>query len=81
MDFCKKLGLNLKQIREANDLTQEKLAELSNLSIPTIARLETGKNFLTLKTAQKLSKCLDVTLEDLFNVHNIKSYIKTKRKS
>lgn len=66
MDFLKKLGQNIKRIREDKHLTQAKLAESADVSISTVARLEIGEGFLTFKTIEKLAVGLGVDIEELF---------------
>jgi len=59
---------NVKKIRKEKKLTQEKLAEASDLSISYIKQIESGKDYknLTLTTMLKLSKVLDTSINDLF---------------
>lgn len=68
MNFLEKLGLNIKKLREDKKLTQAKLAEISETSTSTIARLELGEGFATLKTFENIAKGLDTNLETIFNV-------------
>jgi len=55
----------LKERRKLRGLTQEELAKLSDVSRPTIARLETTDTRATLETARKLAKALKVKPEGL----------------
>lgn len=59
---------NVKKIRKQNNLTQEELAELADLSISYVKQIESCKDFknLTLTTMLKLSKALNTTINDLF---------------
>lgn len=59
---------NVKRIRKQNNLTQEELAELADLSISYVKQIESCKDFknLTLTTMLKLSKALNTTINDLF---------------
>lgn len=59
---------NIKKYRRKRNLTQEELAEFSDLSISYIKQIESCKDFknLTLTTMLKLSKALDVSISDLF---------------
>jgi DNA-binding XRE family transcriptional regulator len=55
----------LKEHRKRRDLTQEELAKLSDVSRPTIARLETTDTRATPETTRKLAKILRVKSEEL----------------
>ena len=46
-------------------MTQEKLAELLNVSITTISRLENGKTMISIETAQSLANVLNVKIENI----------------
>ncbi len=59
-DFKKLLGKRIKQIRKSKNLTQEKLAELINIEIPSLSYIETGKFAPSIETLQKLSEVLEV---------------------
>jgi transcriptional regulator with XRE-family HTH domain len=56
----------LKEHRKRRGLTQEELAKLSDVSRPTIARLETTDTRATPETAHKLAKVLKVKPEKLY---------------
>lgn len=59
-DFKKLIGKKIKQIRKSKNLTQEKLAELINIEIPSMSYIETGKFAPSVETLQKLSEVLGV---------------------
>ena len=60
------LAENLRRIRKAKGLTQEKLARLADLTNNTIIKIETGKNQNpTLDTLRKISKALEVSVDEL----------------
>jgi transcriptional regulator with XRE-family HTH domain len=59
------LGPLIRHLRERSSLTQEKLAELSGISVSTIRRIENGKAFAhRLETVTKLTAQLPVTADD-----------------
>ena len=60
------LGLKIKELRKQKKLTQEKLAEILNLDIGYVSKLEVGRNFPTIGTLQKIADALDVELYELF---------------
>lgn len=56
-----RVGRNLRQLREAADLSQEGLAKLAHVSRATIAHIETGvTEWLTPKATDKLARALGV---------------------
>ena len=56
----------LRKLREAKGLSQEKLARLADVANNTIINIEAGKNQNpTLDTLKKISKALDVSVDDL----------------
>ena len=60
--------MNLKTIRLERGLTQKQLAELTGLSQPAIAKIETGVNDIQNVSGAvllKLSTALDCTIEEL----------------
>lgn len=60
---------NVKNIRKSKNLTQEELAEISDLSISYVKQIESCKDYknLTLTTMLKISKALNTTICNLFN--------------
>lgn len=57
---------NLKKYRQFNELTQEELAKRVNVRRETIARLENAKYNPSLELAVRISKELDIPIEELF---------------
>jgi len=57
---------NLRKLREAKELSQEKLARLADVANNTIVKIEAGKNQNpTLDTLKKIAKALNVSVDDL----------------
>lgn len=67
MDNKKKLGLKIKELRKREGLTQEQLAELIDMEQNSISVIESGRNFPTLGTLEKIAQILEVNLSDFFN--------------
>lgn len=67
MDNKKNLGLKIKELRKRKGLTQEELAELIQMEQNSISVMESGRNFPTLGTLEKIAKVLDVNLSDFFD--------------
>lgn len=59
---------NIKYYRKKLNLTQEQLAEKSDLSVSYIKQIESGKEFknITFNTCYKLAKALDINIEQLY---------------
>ena len=59
---------NLRKLREAKGLSQEKLARLSDVANNTIIKIEAGKNQNpTLETLKKVAQALGVSVDDLMS--------------
>lgn len=65
MDVCyKKIGLRIRTIRKKLKISQEKLAEYTNLSTTHISHIETGATKASVATLLKLSEALQCTPND-----------------
>ena len=60
-------SIKLVTIRKAHGLSQERLSELSGVARVTIARYETGKISLTVRTLERLAKALGVPVYELID--------------
>ena len=60
-------GRRLAKLRKKVNITQEKLAERSNLSTTFIGLLEIGKRRGSLRSLQKIASVLGVKVRDLLN--------------
>lgn len=56
------IGKRIKEIRLEKCLSQEKLAEMCNISVPHISRIESGKKHPSLECLVKLGDILGVTV-------------------
>ncbi len=59
-------GNNLRRLRQGRGLTQEALANRSNLSVDAVRRLEQGAFSPSLNTVRKLSQGLNISLKTMF---------------
>ena len=59
------LAKHLVNARTEKNLTQEKLSELSGVSVSEISRIENGRYSATVETLCRLSNALDVGLDSL----------------
>lgn len=73
MEIKKLLGKKIKQYRILRGFSQEKLAELLNISQRTLSGIECGNNFLTSQTMDKILEVLQISPSELFYVEYLKS--------
>ena len=60
------ISKNIKKLRKAKDLSQDKLSRLADVSHATIIKIESGGiQSPTIDTVQKIAKALDVSLDEL----------------
>lgn len=59
-EFKKALGKKIQKFRKNKKLTQENLAELIGIEVPSLSNIETGKYAPSIDTLQKLSEVLEV---------------------
>ena len=67
MNENERLGAKIKNIRKNKGLTQELLAEKSDLSTRQIVKIENGQATPTIQTLQSIAKALDVSFNELFD--------------
>ncbi|MEC9490201.1 MAG: helix-turn-helix transcriptional regulator [Halanaerobiales bacterium] len=60
-----KLARKIKRFRKERELTQLKLAERAGLAQSFLSNIENGLQSPSLKSLEKISKALDVPLNDL----------------
>jgi transcriptional regulator with XRE-family HTH domain len=65
MDMRRVVGSNVRRLRLAKELTQERFAEISGLSQQYISDLERGRRNPTVVTLYEISVALGVTPVDL----------------
>ena len=61
------LGANIRRLREARDLSQQRMAELSGMPRPTWASLESGGANPTLAVLARAATALQVSIEELIS--------------
>ena len=64
------LKKNLKSLREAGSMTQQRLADKTSIPRANIARYETGENVPTLDAIIKYADFFDLSLDELFERNN-----------
>ena len=61
-----KISKNIKKLRQAKGLSQDRLSKLADVFYNSIIKLETGGiTNPTIETLQKIAKALDVSVDDL----------------
>ena len=61
----KKFGANIRRERISKAITQEKLAELADLNIRTIQKIEAGRINVLVTTAMRIQRALECTWNKL----------------
>lgn len=56
----------LKVLRLLNDINQDEMAELLNITLSTYSKKETGKASFTLEEAKKIADYFKTTIDELF---------------
>lgn len=72
MGIKSELGQKIRNMRLRRNLTQEELAEKVDISQRTLSGIETGENFVTAETLDKLVEALETTFEELFATNHYK---------
>ena len=65
--LLEKVGNRIKELRAKSDLSQEKLAFISELDRTYIGSVERGERNISVINLNKIAKALDVLLFDLLN--------------
>lgn len=63
-----RFGANVRRERTARDMTQEKLAELADLNIRTVQKIEAGKLNVLITTASRIQRALGCPWDRIFSV-------------
>jgi len=60
------LGARIKELRKSKGLTQQQLAELIDIDPKHLSKIEVGNSYPSLYNLEKITKVLDVKMQDLF---------------
>jgi len=66
------IGAKIQEIRKSRGLSQEQLAELTEMNFRSISRLERQQNIPTLETLDKVAKALGVSIADFLDDAGVK---------
>ena len=64
------IGQRIKQLREENETSQEKLAFEANLSVSQISKMERGKLNTSIVALSLICKAFNITLKEFFSEIN-----------
>jgi transcriptional regulator with XRE-family HTH domain len=67
MDIKEKFGHKIKHLREQKEYSIEYLANISNIDRTYISDIKKGNRNVSLLIIEKLSKALEVTIQELFD--------------
>ena len=62
----RRLGLRIRELRKQHHLTQEQLAEMSDISTDFVSRVERGLNIPSLERINAIAMALNITLSEFF---------------
>ena len=71
MNIKQLIGLRIKELRKSKHLSQEKLAEMLDISQNALSYIEMGENFFTSETLEKLATALDVQPYEIFSFQHL----------
>ena len=72
MNLKKKFGYRIKELRIANNLTQEQLSEKLDMERSNLAKIEAGNHFPNAENIEKLSNIFNISLSELFTFSHFK---------
>ena len=73
MDIKKELGEKIKRLRKKSGFTQEKLAEIINISSRNLSNIELGLSYPKPETLEKIIETLDISTNKLFETEHLKT--------
>ena len=66
------LGLRIKELRERNNLTQSRLAELINMEASNLSKIERGVQMPKEENLESIMKILKIDIKELFDFEHYK---------
>ncbi len=70
-DIARNLGIRIKELRERNNLTQQKLAELINMESSNLSKIERGIQMPKEESIESIVKILGIDIHELFEFEHI----------
>ena len=60
------IGKNIKRLRQAKGISQDRLSKLADISLQTVVKIELNENLNpTIDTVQKIAKALETGIDEL----------------
>jgi transcriptional regulator with XRE-family HTH domain len=78
MEFKKLVGLRIKELWHSKNMSQEMLADKTEISAKYLSSIERGKENPTLDTLIRLAKALEIEMWEMFDFGHIKSHKELK---
>lgn len=66
--LARRVGLRVRALREARNVSQEQLGDLAALHRTFIGRVERGETNITVLSLMRICEALDVSLKEFFRV-------------
>ena len=70
-DILETISNQIRDLRVSKKITQQELAERTNLSVPYISQIENGHRNISLETFIKIVDALDIPLSDFFLPYSV----------
>jgi transcriptional regulator with XRE-family HTH domain len=67
-ELLRKVGDRVREIRKSKGISQEELGDRSSLHYTYIGKVERGEKNITLESLVKITKALEISLEELFSI-------------
>ncbi len=78
IEVKKQLGKRISELRKAQKMPQEKLAEIIGIEPNNVSKIETGKNYPSSENLAKIASALNVEIQQLFFFNHHKTYKEIK---
>nr|WP_228098845.1 helix-turn-helix transcriptional regulator [Pedobacter sp. MC2016-24] len=66
------MGDRVRALRKAKNMSMEKLAEHAGIDYRQVFNIEHGKTNATVSTLHNISKALDISISELFDIDSLK---------
>jgi helix-turn-helix family protein len=70
-DILQNINNQIRDLRIAKKITQQELAEKTNLSVPYISQIENSHRSISLETFIKIVRALEISLSDFFIPYSV----------